>query len=203
MHEVTPDARGAELKAVESTARLFFALWPGDPVRLALAEAAERIQAVYGGRTTRTASLHMTLVFLGEAPLARLDELLELAASVYFPEFAMALDTTGCWRQNRIAWLSPRLIPTALNELVTKLETALKARKFRFDDRRVFSPHVTLVRKADCGAGLTNLGAIEWRVDRFVLARSSSARSGAEYHVVGSWSCNDPIPSAETTGVQR
>ena len=47
--------------------RLFFALWPDDAVRDALAARRDAIAFAYGGRPMLPATFHLTLAFIGEA----------------------------------------------------------------------------------------------------------------------------------------
>ena len=48
--------------------RLFFALWPDAESAATLAAVARGCTALLGGKPTRAAAIHMTLVFLGEQP---------------------------------------------------------------------------------------------------------------------------------------
>ena len=59
----------------EKTARLFFALWPDNEVRRTLDQAGRQLHAACGGRRMRAPNVHLTLVFLGNVEIARLDEL--------------------------------------------------------------------------------------------------------------------------------
>ena len=88
----------------EASVRLFFALWPSDAVRAALAEWAKVLHGACGGRPTRAGNLHMTLAFLGETRLARCDELKRVAAGVAVRRVELVVDQPGYWKHNRIAW---------------------------------------------------------------------------------------------------
>jgi len=52
----------------DATIRLFFALWPDDATRRALAACASAVVAQTGGREVAAGNLHLTLAFIGERP---------------------------------------------------------------------------------------------------------------------------------------
>lgn len=87
---------------VKPTSRLFFALWPDEVTRAKLDQIATALHASWGGRRMHRDALHMTLAFLGDTPLSRLDALRELAATISGEAFAFTLDRPDCWRHNRI-----------------------------------------------------------------------------------------------------
>jgi RNA 2',3'-cyclic 3'-phosphodiesterase len=166
--------------------RLFFALWPDDTVRAALAAASAAIHRVAGGRATRAESIHLTLAFLGDCDAGRLDALKATAARVRVRPFELVLDERGFWKHNRIAWVGATEAPAALDALVDGLRTALADAAFAFDPKP-FVPHVTLVRKARLGFALPALDAIRWQVDGFVLVRSVIRPAGSDYLVESRW----------------
>ena len=83
--------------------RLFFALWPDDATRLALAEWCRRIQRVTNGRPTRAETIHQTLAFLGDCEPACLAEIEAAAGRMPPRPFELVLDRAGLWNHNRIA----------------------------------------------------------------------------------------------------
>lgn len=168
--------------------RVFFALWPDQSVREALADISRRLYAACGGRVARPDSLHMTLAFIGAAPQARVDQLRALAAELRWSAVTLELDTVGCWRHNHIAWLAPRAIPQDLTDLVMTLQARLKASEFQLDERP-FAPHVTLVRKTDCKRALPACAAVRWEAGEFVLVQSITHETSAEYRIIGRWGC--------------
>lgn len=174
-------------------ARVFFALWPTPPLRDQLARRAALLHAHHGGRIMGADSLHLTLVFVGQVPGARLVELVGLGGRIRNPPFDLSLDRIGCWRHNRIACLEAGLTPAPLLDLVRNLESALGAAGFDFD-RRTYHPHVTLLRNADClrsseTAAIKNPApeAVAWPARDFVLVRSSRRPDGARYQELGRW----------------
>ena len=72
--------------------RLFFALWPSETERTALALWQPRLHELCGGRAMRPATLHVTLVFLGEVAENRLEALQLAAREVDFQRKRISYD---------------------------------------------------------------------------------------------------------------
>lgn len=128
----------------------------------------------------------MTLLFLGETELARLDELCALAGSIQGAAFTLNLRQFGFWPHNRIVWAGADETPAELGFLVEQLREKLRGAGFSFD-HKPFVPHITLLRKANCRNKPLPAGEIKWRAGEFVLVRSALSESGAAYDVVGRW----------------
>jgi 2'-5' RNA ligase len=169
-----------------TTARVFFALWPNSEVQSALDRAAQNLHAVCGGRKTRCDTIHITLVFLGETELERLEALRAAAESVRAPAFSWGLCKFGWWRHNRIAWAAPEATPPALTQLLGQLQSGLKEEGFQFDERPYLA-HATLLRKADCRHAALSAEPIPWEVNDFVLVRSVPGPEGSAYEIIGRW----------------
>ena len=166
-------------------ARLFFALWPDDAVRAALAAWSAALHPVCGGRRIPAGNLHATLAFLGETPDEAQPGLRAAAGAVDTPRFELVLDAPGYWKHNRIAWAGASAFPIALPALADKLRGGLAARGVRFDPKP-FVTHVTLLRDARPAAGLpppSALAPIRWPVSDFCLVRSAAGR----YEVLARW----------------
>jgi len=170
----------------QETARLFFALWPDGKARGVLDQAAAKIHRHCGGRRTRPETIHLTLAFLGEVPLSRLDDLRQAVADIALPAFGIALDRVGWWRHNRIVWAGGESVPQPLADLVGQLRERLKNCGFGFDSKP-FVPHITLLRKAHCPDSEFPPLAAEWPAREFVLVRSVTSAAGATYEIVGRW----------------
>lgn len=171
--------------------RLFFAIWPDVAVRALLLQAQQRLHTVFGGRCMAADTLHLTLLFVGAWPRARLDEWLQIAKDIRFEPFTLNLDASQCWRHNHIASLIATSIPTALADLSGQLKARAEVLGVACE-RRPFVPHVTLLRNAEC-AGLEPVVApvvepIDWRAGEFALVESSLARTGARYQILARWS---------------
>lgn len=175
-----------DMPAKPAPARLFFALWPSKAISANLAEEAELLHGICGGRLTRAETIHLTLAFLGEAEPERIGDLLALAGEIRVPAFGFNLTRFGWWPHNRIVWAAPAETPAELTLLVDALKERLLGAGFRFD-AKPFVPHITLLRKADCRRNPLPAGEIEWRAEDFVLVRSVPGESGSAYEVLGRW----------------
>lgn len=167
------------------TARLFLALWPPTEVRLSLETLRRGWSWPPRAAPVRGDRLHLTLHFLGNVPVERLDA---FAHALDVPAEPLALDLAGA---------TPRLWPgglavlefappPALLRLHAALADALAGLGWPVESRR-YRPHVTLARRA-AGARPPPEGAPApawWQADRgYVLVRSSPARG---YEVLRSY----------------
>jgi 2'-5' RNA ligase len=180
----------------QPTARLFFALCPPADVAERLHAAAVEAAQACGGRIMRLETLHLTLAFLGEVALDRLDELCGIAAAIEGCTLYLNLDRIGWWRHNQIVWagLSEHHVSHDLPRLAAALSSRLVEAGFHVE-QRAFVPHVTLLRKAGRSrkadtegvARLPVWNALAWPVVDFVLVRSLSSAAGTDYRIVGRW----------------
>lgn len=139
----------------------------------------------------RRDSLHLTLAFLGEQPVGRIDELRSLADGVCGEPFELMLSRAGSYQRNRVVWGGPETTPMQLSVLVERLGAALRSRRFPVESRP-FSAHVTLVRNARQAPSALIDPPLRWRVDHFALMRSRLGSDGARYEEVGRWPLNGP-----------
>ena len=165
-------------------ARVFFALWPDEAERAALAAWQPALHKLCGGRVTRAATLHNTLVFLGDIELHRL-EALQLAAQEAGGEaFELSFDAARYWGHNHIVYATPHNAPRQLAQLVNGLEQRLAKHHFDFD-KRPYKPHVTLLRNAKWSdTPLPDMDRVAWRVRDFALVQSVPDEKGANYQVL-------------------
>lgn len=170
---------------MSSHIKLFFALWPSDSIRLDLWDLGGKLQKTWNGRRMKPDTLHMTLVFLGDTPAARLVELKKLAAGIEARKFSMELDRASCWRHNKVGFASPEDVPQELLMLAHGLEDNLEAQGFAFDERP-YKPHVTLLRNTRCTTQVPFV-PVTWKVDEFALVASSTTEQGASYQLLGRW----------------
>jgi RNA 2',3'-cyclic 3'-phosphodiesterase len=171
------------------TARVFFALWPEAELAHRIWREGHELQRRLGGRLTSEASVHMTLLFLGDVLEEHLQRL-AASASVPFTPFAMTVDTAGCWSHNGVAWLAPSITPPALSPLVSKLTQAIGIAGFDVE-RQPFAPHITVVRKVKCATLDHAILRLEWQVAEYVLVRSARNMDGSIYSVIGRWRGSD------------
>ncbi|MEQ1440174.1 RNA 2',3'-cyclic phosphodiesterase [Fontimonas sp. SYSU GA230001] len=170
--------------------RLFFALWPDDAVRAAIAEAARklRMRMQPGGYLARPERYHLTLLFLGDAVPAR-DEAAAIAAAaqVRVAPFTLQLDHAGSFRNRHIPWwLGSHAPPAQLHELHDRLREVLRQADVSIDRMR-FVPHLTILREARQPLPPTAIAPVEWPVTEFVLVRSRLDLNPVEYEVIGRW----------------
>jgi RNA 2',3'-cyclic 3'-phosphodiesterase len=165
-------------------ARLFFALWPDESARGALAAHARQVAGRCGGRPVPAANLHLTLVFLGEVDPARIEALRRAAAGVAAESFDLALDLVGGFRRARVAWAGCRLAPPPLLALQSALEERVRDAGFS-PDARPFAPHLTLARNVREPLEAQAIGAVGWRADAFALVES--ARGEGAYRTLAEW----------------
>jgi len=170
--------------------RLFFALWPDEPTRLALNYTGKWLHQHWGGRRMRADSLHLTLAFLGSTPVAQLDTMVAAVNTVRAAAYDLALDQSGYWCHNRIGWIGARQAPSQHIELVGSLNAALKATGFPVDTHP-HVPHVTLLRNC-AGGELPACDPVQWTVSDFVLVASRAEADGARYEVIERWPLGRP-----------
>jgi 2'-5' RNA ligase len=171
---------------MNATARLFFALWPDAAVRAALAQWSRAMHRELGGRITREDSIHLTLLFLGDVGVDRLSRVRAIGDRAFSGAFVLTLDTAVCWQHNGIGWAAPAETPGPLERLAAEL--SVQAREAGFEpDIRPYNAHVTLLRKARCRPLGWKPAPVDWRIERFVLVRSTLDRNGAIYEEIAGW----------------
>jgi len=161
------------------SARLFYALWPGDATRAALVRWQDHVQ----GRKIARENLHITLAFLGQQPITLIPTLQEIMMGLPPPDMTLVLDRLGYFPRNRVAWAGIGGVPEALMALQQTLTQALAQHGIAFNDQSGFRPHVTLARDA-LAPGEVAVEAIHWRVGQLVLAQSTTDRDGSFYRVL-------------------
>ncbi|MDD5058721.1 MAG: RNA 2',3'-cyclic phosphodiesterase [Sideroxydans sp.] len=168
----------------DKSVRVFFALWPSQSERSALAAWQPALHGLCGGRAMRPDTLHATLVFLGEIAAHRLEAAQLAAREVGAKPFKICFDTARYWGHNHIAFAAPGNVPPQLLQLVADLEHSLTRHRFRFE-RRTYKPHVTLLRHAQWSDDeLPTMPAVSWQIGDFVLVQSLSDEHGARYEVL-------------------
>ena len=167
-----------------SRRRLFFALWPDDPVRQALFHwQTHNLSGKV--RWTHRADLHITLHFLGMVDDERIDDLRRLGRDSVGEAFSLVLDKIGRWPKPQVLWAAPAHVPGNLLDLRARLGDGLAGLGFE-TEARSYSPHVTLARKVRDVSGYGPLLPVTWTVKELVLVES---RAGAapHYHPLARW----------------
>ena len=174
--------------------RLFFALWPDDDVRGAMADRARAIDMACApdGRSTPPGRYHMTLLFLGSfqpLPPTLVENAIAAADTVRAPAFGLVLDRAGSFQTSRVWWLGCTASP-ALQVLHARLVAAMEAMGAGSPDRSPFVPHVTLGRNPRQPVRAHPIGPLSWPVRDFVLV--DSAAGTPAYRIERRWPL-DPV----------
>ncbi|ANB03822.1 RNA 2',3'-cyclic phosphodiesterase [Ectothiorhodospira sp. BSL-9] len=162
------------------TQRLFFALWPDDPLREAI---QSRVPAGHGGRPVAPENLHLTLAFIGDADAAYAECLARAASTVEMQPFEFELTGLGCFRKPGVLWLGDVAPRAPLERLAQDLNAALTTCGFK-PEAREYRPHVTVARKLKAPVARAPIHPIRWSVDRFCLVVSKPGPDGVRYEVV-------------------
>ena len=150
------------------TRKLFFALWPDEAQRAALAT----LQAPVAGRLTPPGKLHLTLAFLGHVPAAAVPALLGIRDLLAVPPLCLVIDCYGYFARPRIAWAGMTQVPDALVALHEELARKLEESGFSAATHGAFKPHVTLAREARQAPPEAPAAPVVWTVDCAALVES-------------------------------
>jgi 2'-5' RNA ligase len=139
-----------------------------------------------GGRMMQASNIHLTLVFIGNVPARRVEDLLVLAGGIATPQFELTIDAVEYWRHNRIVWVGPRMCPDALRLLAEALADALRGADFRIEERP-YAPHITLLRDARRAPVMRTAPNIHWHLTEFALVQSSHRDRVLAYEPIRRW----------------
>ena len=131
------------------------------------------------GNFTSEENLHLTLAFIGEYPDA--ESVLDALSSVAFSPFELRLEGMG--RFGDLWWAGMR-DSAPLTAVVRRIRRALAENDIPFDRKR-FSPHITLIRKAAGEMPGTAPELVSMQVDTISLMRSERGRNGMIYTELG------------------
>lgn len=164
--------------------RLFIAVEFEDSVKEALIKLQSEWKAMgMRGNFTPPANLHITLAFIGD--YGNPDRILDIMNSVPFSPFSIRLDGIGNFDDLYWAGISPN---KELSGYVNRLRNELANNGISYDKKR-FSPHITLVRRAILNCPVENLlqktpcAAME--VTTVSLMSSTRGKNGMIYTRVG------------------
>lgn len=164
--------------------RLFIAIELAETIKHSLTEMQAYLDR-HGvrGNFTRGENLHLTLAFIGE--YSDPERVLAVMASVPFEAFPIRLDGFGNFGD--LYWIGIEE-SQALSSYVKRLRRALAEEDIPFD-RKKFSPHITLIRRAyfDRHIGMpgVRVKSAEMTVERVSLFRSDRGKSGMIYTELG------------------
>lgn len=160
--------------------RLFIAIQLSDAMKDALSAVQDEMYAhgVRGNFTARE-NMHLTLAFIGEYPDK--EPVMDALASVSFSSFSIALNGMGCFRD---LWWAGMEESAPLTAVVRRLRRALAENEIPFDKKR-FSPHITLIRKATGTMPGIQIDTVSMPVKSISLMRSDRGKRGMIYTEVG------------------
>ena len=164
--------------------RLFFALWPDESLRDAIAPLLT-LHRECGGRPHPPTNLHVTLNFPGMVDGETRDCLERAAGEICAPPFELTLDHFGYWPKPEVMWLGCSAVPSPLAQLVERLNGAMRDCGL-IPESRLYRPHLTLLRKAR-QSPQGEPPAFHWQAREFVLVESVSTPTGVEYRVLRRW----------------
>lgn len=163
----------------------FFALWPDQDTRPELVRLQQSV-CQQNGQLHHPQDLHMTLVFLGRVTPEQFPCVKQVANTVVAEPFTVELNRSGFWKRPRVLWCGPDASIQQLNQLVHNLEQGLIGCGFQ-PERRNYTPHVTLARKARSEQPAAVADPVVWRPREFVLAASRSGAELPRYEILDRW----------------
>lgn len=160
--------------------RLFIAISLSPEIRGALRKVQdEMFDRGVRGHFTPEANMHLTLAFIGDYPDP--EPVLDALAEVEFTPFSLSLDGIGSFGD---LWWAGVKESAPLEAVVRRVRRALAAHDIPFDKKR-FSAHITLVRKAKNRMPGVQLPSAAMTVDTVSLMRSDRGRNGMIYTELG------------------
>ena len=174
----------------EGTRRVFFALWPSDAERRALAAATQAQIEAAAGRAVPLADLHVTLAFLGDVAAARLGELAGLGQQVAVSwqgpiPIELSFERLACWRRPQILCVLERAPGEPAALLAGALKRAALAAGFA-PDLKPFRAHVTVARKVVQLRSAAAIEKVTWESAALALVESRGGAAGPLYSVLES-----------------
>ena len=166
--------------------RLFIAIHLSEPMKEALTAVQKTmygcgIRGNYGSKD----NLHLTLAFIGDYPDP--ERVLDALASVSFFPFPITLEGLGAFGD--LWWAGLRETP-ALTAVVRRIRRALAEHGIPFDKKR-FSPHITLLRRARGEMPGIAVEPCSMEVEAISLLRSDRGKNGMIYTELGTLMAND------------
>ena len=160
--------------------RLFVAIRLSEELKTALCQAQREMEARgIRGKFSPEENLHLTLAFIGNYPEA--EPVLDALRTVRFRPFALSLDGIGCFGD---LWWAGIRDSAALTAVARRVRRALAENGIPYDRKR-FSPHITLIRKAKNRMPGVQLRSAGMTVDMVSLMRSDRGRNGMIYTELG------------------
>ncbi len=166
--------------------RTFFALVPGDEVRLRFLALAREVARRSRGRAISGEHVHLTLAFLGDVPLTSVPDLRDVGDHLPRAGAVLDFDTLGAWRASGVAWVAPSTLPEPLVHLHATLNQSLRDTGFDVEGRP-FRPHVTLARRCVQPQPRAPIAPITWAVRKLCLIGSELTADGPIHTTLAEW----------------
>jgi 2'-5' RNA ligase len=171
--------------------RLFFALWPGEAHRAALARASAAAVAQVMGRPVTPGHLHVTLAFLGSVPAPRFAPVVAIGGQVRWPIVQLDFGRIEFWARPKVLVAIAEPVPAAGQAIVDRLWQDLEPLGFAREPRP-WRPHLTLVRRVsrpppenlEMEPAVPDPGAPAWRL---ALVDSRAGPDGPHYEPLADW----------------
>ena len=160
--------------------RLFIAIKLNSEIRNALTDVQKHlIRRGIRGNYTNTDNLHITLAFIGEYDEP--DFVTEVISEVPFSPFPISLSALGHFGDLWWVGISDNV---ELASYVKRLHQALSEAGIPFDKKK-FSPHITLIRKAIGSLRAVSVPKTTMSVDHISQMRSERGPEGMIYTEIG------------------
>lgn len=184
MRKVQPGRQDGLAAAAGAGVRLFYALWPDQSVRDAIA----RLPLPTNGRPTPALQYHVTLAFLGRQPVASIPQLDAILDRLPKHSMTLQLDRFAIFRRQRILWAGMADPPPSLIALQAALREALQQQSITLPPGAPFKPHVTLMRDIDKAQSVPAwaIPPLIWQVQEVALVASHARPTGVGYDVLAS-----------------
>ena len=160
--------------------KLFFALWPSHRQRETLRDTINPSLSTVEGTAVDRRNWHVTLVYIGDVPEEKIPGLLSAAATIDPGEIRLRFDSLTFWQKPKIACIHAKIVPPALEQLVTSLQQALIPFGYA-PDPRVYRPHITVARKVRAFPETRLARPVELTWTDFELVESISFRGEIQY----------------------
>lgn len=170
---------------MSNTSRLFFALWPDNETRQALASVS-RFIAAKECQCLQPYNLHVTLVFLGNVGVDTELLIRQDVAGISAKPFTLTFDCLSYWSKPKILCLTCQQPAPQEAVMLAAALTATAANYGLHIDTRPYTPHITLARHARCLPNV-KIEPIVWRAEAFCLVESCSEPGGVCYKVRQQW----------------
>ena len=165
--------------------RLFFAIDVPNQHKLAIHQWRE---AVYGSgfQGVATRNLHITLLFLGDVPMQKVEGLIEQANDIEFQPFEIKIDHHGFFSKANIQWLG--VAPCNRLLQLHKQCRKLSRRQHLAIASEGFIPHISIHRQCETPpAAPPSPLKFSFEVTQFHLYQSLRTNSGVHYQPIASF----------------